>query len=301
MVTILSDFGAQENKVCQIWFSWWYQKQPLNINSNLHFPSIYYLSHTFLCFWNTWTQHRIFTIPLSWCSNTPHSVGETTLPLRSKLLVLGYRATEWDNWGLGPSPYGSGVCALIHCAMLSKWWFSAPLLGRSLNKCCGFPGGSDSKESTCHEGDLGSIPGLGRSPGGEHGNPLQYSCLENPHRQRTLVGYSPRVCKESDMAERLSTAQTCVYWVPIHCVCMLSPVRLFANPWTVACQALLSIEFSRQEYQSGLPFPIPGDLLNQESSPGLLHLLHWQADSLPAGNPHLFSMSALHWILKWQL
>ena len=44
----------------------------------------------------------------------------------------------------------------------------------------GFPGGSDSKESTCSEGDLGSIPGLGRSPGGEHGNPLQYSCLENP-------------------------------------------------------------------------------------------------------------------------
>jgi len=36
----------------------------------------------------------------------------------------------------------------------------------------GFPGGSDSRESTCHAGDLGSIPGLGRSPGGGHGNPL---------------------------------------------------------------------------------------------------------------------------------
>ena len=43
----------------------------------------------------------------------------------------------------------------------------------------GFPGGSDCKESTCNAGDLGSIPGLGRSPGGGHGNPLQYSCLEN--------------------------------------------------------------------------------------------------------------------------
>ena len=42
-----------------------------------------------------------------------------------------------------------------------------------------FPGGSDGKESTCYMGDLGSIPGLGRSPGGGHGNPLQYSCLEN--------------------------------------------------------------------------------------------------------------------------
>ena len=43
----------------------------------------------------------------------------------------------------------------------------------------GFPGGSDSKESACSAGDPGLIPGLGRSPGGGHGNPLQYSCLEN--------------------------------------------------------------------------------------------------------------------------
>ena len=40
--------------------------------------------------------------------------------------------------------------------------------------------GSDSKEPTCNVGDLGLIPGLGRSPGGGHGNTLQYSCLENP-------------------------------------------------------------------------------------------------------------------------
>ena len=44
----------------------------------------------------------------------------------------------------------------------------------------GFPGGSDSKESTCNAGDLGSIPGLGRSPGEGNGYPLQYSCLEYP-------------------------------------------------------------------------------------------------------------------------
>ena len=44
----------------------------------------------------------------------------------------------------------------------------------------GFPSGSDGKESACNVEDLGSIPGLGRSPGGGHGNPLQYSCLENP-------------------------------------------------------------------------------------------------------------------------
>ena len=43
----------------------------------------------------------------------------------------------------------------------------------------GFPDGSDGKESACNAGDLGSIPGSGRSPGGGHGNPLQYSCLGN--------------------------------------------------------------------------------------------------------------------------
>ena len=44
----------------------------------------------------------------------------------------------------------------------------------------GFPGGSEGKESACSVGDLGLILGLGRSPGGGHGNLLQYSCLENP-------------------------------------------------------------------------------------------------------------------------
>ena len=55
----------------------------------------------------------------------------------------------------------------------------------------GFPGGSEGKESACNAGDAGLIPGLGRSPGGGHGSPLKYSCLENPHGQRSLVGYSP--------------------------------------------------------------------------------------------------------------
>ena len=65
------------------------------------------------------------------------------------------------------------------------------------------PGVSDGKLSACYEGDLGLIPGLGRSNEGGHGNPLQYSCLENPHGQRNLAGYSPWGHKESDMTERL--------------------------------------------------------------------------------------------------
>ena len=55
----------------------------------------------------------------------------------------------------------------------------------------GFPGGSDGKGSTCNVGDLDSIPGLGRFPGGGHGNPLLYSCLKNPHGQRSLADDSP--------------------------------------------------------------------------------------------------------------
>ena len=55
--------------------------------------------------------------------------------------------------------------------------------------------------------DSGSIPGLGRSPGGGHGNTLQYSCLENPPGQRSLVGYTPWGCKESDITDWLSTSQ----------------------------------------------------------------------------------------------
>jgi len=60
----------------------------------------------------------------------------------------------------------------------------------------GFPVGSDDKESTCNVGDLGSNPGLGRSPRGGHGNSHQYSYPENPHGQRSLADYSPWVHKE---------------------------------------------------------------------------------------------------------
>ena len=63
------------------------------------------------------------------------------------------------------------------------------------------------------------------------------------------------------------------------CVSCCSPVWLFATPWTVACQAPLSMEFSRQEYWSALPFPSPGDLPNPGIEPRSPVL---QADSLPS-------------------
>ena len=67
--------------------------------------------------------------------------------------------------------------------------------------CMCFPGGSDGKESACNVGHLGSISGLGGFPGGGHGNPLHYSCLENPRGQRSLAGYSPWGHKDLDMTE----------------------------------------------------------------------------------------------------
>ena len=94
------------------------------------------------------------------------------------------------GWTLGVGDDREAWHAAIHgvtksWTRLSDW--------TELNRCInlGSPGGSDGKESACNVGDLDSIPGLGRSPGGGHGNPLQYSCLESPHGQRGLAGYRP--------------------------------------------------------------------------------------------------------------
>ena len=87
---------------------------------------------------------------------------------------------------------------------------SIPGLGRSPGEWIGYPlqyswaslVAQTVKDFACNAGDLGSIPGLGG-----HGNPLQYSWLENPREQRSLAGYSPWGHKESDMTEQLSTVQ----------------------------------------------------------------------------------------------
>ena len=69
----------------------------------------------------------------------------------------------------------------------------------------GFPCSSVSEESACNAGDLGSIPGSGRSPGEGNGNPLQYSCLENP-MDRGAWQATPMGSQESDTTEQLSTS-----------------------------------------------------------------------------------------------
>ena len=85
---------------------------------------------------------------------------------------------------------GDSVLAVV-CILISGVFLNLVLPTR-LPLCS-----SVGKESTCNAGDRGSIPGSERSPGEENGNLLQYSCLENPHGQRNLVGYSPWGRKES--------------------------------------------------------------------------------------------------------
>ena len=95
------------------------------------------------------------------------------------------------------------------------YWFchtSTRVFKDSICMYRGFPGGSVCKKSACKagdEGDVGLIPELGRSPGGGNGNPLQYSCMENPHGQRRLVGYSPGGRQELDTTE--ATELTRIY------------------------------------------------------------------------------------------
>ena len=65
------------------------------------------------------------------------------------------------------------------CFQISQFMFDSSSLSKYLT-IMGFPGGSEDKASACNVGDLGSIPGSGRSAGEGNGNPLQYTCLENP-------------------------------------------------------------------------------------------------------------------------
>ena len=103
--------------------------------------------------------------------------------------------------------------------------------------------------------DMGSIPGLGRSLGGRAWQPTPVWTEEPGHLQ--FMG-SRRVGHDWKW---LST-HTWIY----KCECSVMS-NSFVTPWTVTCQASLSMEFSRQEYWNGLPFPVPGVLPNSEIQP----------------------------------
>ena len=87
--------------------------------------------------------------------------------------------------------------------------------------------------------------------------------------------------QSDEFTSQVYSLPACFPWM-----CVLSCVRLFATPWTAACQAPLPTGFFRQEYWSGLPCPPPGDLPTQGSNMHLLCPLHWQTGSSLS---HLFS------------
>ena len=155
---------------------------------------------------------------------------------------------------------------------------SARVIGSLFILSLGFPGGSQGKESDCNVGDLDSIPGLGKSPGGGNDNPLHYSCLKDPHGQRSLAGYSPQGRKESDTTDWLSTAElphfchsepnVCISFIFIVLMPVIAATAAAAAKSLQSCltlwdpidsspQGSLSLGFSRQEHWSGLPFPSP--------------------------------------------
>ena len=139
-----------------------------------------------------------------------------------------------------------------------------------------FPGGSDGKESSCNVGDLGSIPGLGRSAGGGKGYPLQYSRLKSLCGQRSLVGYSPGGRKESVTTEQLSLQHGKQCRLPggtggKECLPRRRHRRLRCDPW------------SRQ----GQPSPVflPGKSHGQRSLAGY-SWSPWGANSQTRLSPH---------------
>ena len=155
--------------------------------------------------WRHWLNGHEFEQALGDCERQGSLAYCSPCPDTTERLI----ATNEELWGFLGSSSGKRIHLQWRKLLFDSWVGKFPWRRHSLLTAVflGFPCGSDGKESTCNAGDLGSLPGLGRSPGGGHGNPLQYSCLENPHGQMSLMGYSPQGHKDSDMHERLSTAQ----------------------------------------------------------------------------------------------
>ena len=114
----------------------------------------------------------------------------------SSILSCPYRLSQCTRLSSLCYKATSQQLSVLHVVMymfLPKW--------RNFSGEEDFPGGARGKEFLCNVGNLGSIPGLGRSPGEGNGNPLQYSGLENSMDRGILAGYSPWGCKESDTTE----------------------------------------------------------------------------------------------------
>ena len=137
----------------------------------------------------------------------------------------------------------------------------------------GLPRWLSGKESVCQLGDADLIPGSERSPGGWNGNPFECFCLESPMDREawwaTVHGVARSWTWLSNWACTRRSFNACVCY---------SNLTLCDPMDYIACQAPRSMEFSRQGYGSGLPFPPPGDLLDPGIELGSSAL---QVDALP--------------------
>ena len=110
------------------------------------------------------------------------------------------------------------VAVILSSSLLGTIWFLISAFPTQ-----GFPHGRAVKHPPVNEGDardVGLILGLGRSSGVGNGNPLQYSCLEDPHGQRSLAGYSPWGRTESDTTEHVLHSlqtDTDALYLSLHC------------------------------------------------------------------------------------
>ena len=144
------------------------------------------------------TNHFYFSLFLTFTSISLfysidiQNIFQSGLPLISTDTTL-----KWDTI----------MCCMDYCRKFLLVFLCLLLLPPS-NLLFNFSGGSDCKESTFNSGETGSIPGLGRSPGEGNGNPLQYSCLQNPHGQGSLAGCSSWGHKESGTVKQLKLSLT---------------------------------------------------------------------------------------------
>ena len=144
----------------------------------------------------------------------------------------------------------------------------------------------DGNKFACNAGDLGSIPRFGRSPGGGHGNTLQYSSLGNPHGQRSLVVYSPWGCKESGTTERPSMVHKRhtlgSYGMRKLDVPGITLYNSSANLLLSALQCVPQVPSEKRKFQRiNWTYSSSLDGYTYSQFPGLLfHLVNWKASHI---------------------
>ena len=137
---------------------------------------------------------------VSWSSTVTPS-----FPNRAGTLSTSHR---WGSASTQKAPHSTPVLQVAHRVNLSSQVSMTHEALHHFDPRLAILSNSAGKESAWNARDFSSIPGLGRSPAEGIGYPLQYSCLENPHGPKSLVGYSPWGCKESDMTDWMTKHST---------------------------------------------------------------------------------------------